>query len=219
MHLTIPYASDLGEACAHMLGELALPRLSELLGLLEAAGAPLGGDEMSPDTPFEQQLAALRGAAPGPVPTAAWLARDLGLDPKACWALLTPIHLSVGTDQVTALDPVALNLDVSESRAIFESLAELWPEGEGWLSHWVAPTQWLIAHPRLAGVRAASLDRVVQRGVEPWLPEARALRTLQNEIQMLLHRNPHVEALEAAGRLAPNSAWVSGCGVASGGAL
>lgn len=219
MHLLIPHASALGDICAHALGELPLPRLAELLGLLKPAGAPLGGDEYAPNTPFELALAALRGAAPGPTPTAAWLAQERGQDGTLAWALLTPIHLSVGTDQVTALAPDALNLDVSESRAIFESLAELWPEGEGWRAHWAGATQWLVAHPSFAGVQSASLDRVVARSVDPWMPEARVLRTFQNEIQMLLHRNPLIEAREARGALSPNSAWISGCGIASGGPL
>ena len=219
MHLLIPHASALGEACAHTLGDLALPRLAELLGLLQPAAAPLGTDEYSANTPFELTVAALRGAAPGPVPTAAWLAGGLGLESAAAWALLTPIHLSVGSDQITAFAPDALNLDASESRAIFDSLAELWPAAEGWLAHWAGPTQWLVAHDKFRGLESASLDRVVQRSVDPWMPEARALRTFQNEIQMLLHRNPLIEAREARGQLVLNSVWISGCGVTSGGPL
>jgi hypothetical protein len=83
----------------------------------------------------------------------------------------------------------------------------------------VAPTQWLIAHPSLAGLASASKDRVVLRSVDTWMHEARRLRTLQNEFQMLLHRNPLNEAREARGALMLNSVWISGCGLASGGAL
>ncbi|MDN3920726.1 hypothetical protein [Roseateles violae] len=222
MHLMIPYASAVDEACAHTLGDLRLPNLAAALGLLKAAGAPLGEDEYSLNTPFELALAAQRGhsgGAAGPLPTAAWLAREQGLDATLPWALLTPIHLSVGSDQVSALAPEALRLDAAESRAFFDSLAELWPAGEGWQAHWLAPTQWLLGHARFAALPCASLDRVVGRNVEAWKPEARALRTLQNEFQMLLHRNPLNEAREARGELALNSVWISGCGLASGGAL
>ena len=219
MHLLIPHASALGDASAHTLAELNLPNLAELLGRLEAVEPPIGTDEYSANTPFELTLAALRGAATGPVPTAAWLAREHGLESQAAWALLTPIHFSVGTDQITALSPDALDLDVSESRAIFDSLAELWPEAEGWQAACIGPTQWLVAHERFKGLESASLDRVVQRSVDPWMPVARTLRTFQNEVQMLLHRNPLIEAREARGVLVPNSVWISGCGKASGGAL
>lgn len=220
MHLMIPHASALGEACAHTLGTIALPQLSALLGLLKPAGPRLGSDEYSLNTPIELALAAQRGGvAAGPVPTAGWLAREQGLDPTLAWALLTPIHIAVGSDQITALPPEALNLDAAESRAFFDALAELWPAAEGWSAHWVAPTQWLVAHPSFAGLASASLDRVVLRHVDTWMPEARQLRTFQNELQMLLHREPLNEAREARGALALNSVWISGCGVASGGEL
>ncbi len=51
MHLLIPHASALGEACAHTLADLALHRLSELLGLLQPSGPPLGSDEYAANTP------------------------------------------------------------------------------------------------------------------------------------------------------------------------
>jgi len=215
----IPHASALGDACAHTLGDLALPHLAELLGRLRPSGPPQGSDEWSPDTPFERAIAALRGAPSEGVPVAAWLAGEAGLDATQAWALLTPIHLSVGSDQITALTPESLNLDATESRAIFESLAELWPAVEGWQSHWLSPTQWLIAHPSLAGMNSASLDRVLARNVDAWMPEARRLRTLQNECQMLLHGSPLNEAREARGELVLNSVWISGCGVTRGAEL
>lgn len=218
MHLMIPHASAVGEACTHTLGDLALPRLAELLGLLKPAGAPLGSDEYSLNTPAEQWLAAQRGAAPGPVPTAAWLAAAHGLDAARAWALVTPIHLSVGSDQITALAPESLQLGAEESRAFFDALAELWPAADGWLAHWLAPTQWLLAHDSFQDLPSASLDRVLLRNVDAWMPEARRLRTLQNELQMLLHRQPLNEAREARGALMLNSVWISGCGRADGGA-
>jgi len=110
-------------------------------------------------------------------------------------------------------------------------LAELWPAAEGWQSHWLTPTQWLVAHPSLGGLSSAStrsrlallkpprLDRVLARSVDAWMPEARRLRTLQNECQMLLHGSPLNEAREARGELALNSVWISGCGVARGAEL
>jgi len=56
---------------------------------------------------------------------------------------------------------------------------------------------------------------VIGRNVDAWLPrqpEAKRLRRLQNEVQMLLHRHPVNAAREAAGALAVNSFWLSGCG-------
>ena len=92
----IPHASAIGPASAHTLGELSLPHLSQLLGSLEPSGQRLGSDEDSLNTPYELALASLRGTATAPVPTAAWLAQSHGLDASLSWALLTPLHLSVG---------------------------------------------------------------------------------------------------------------------------
>ncbi len=204
MHLVIPHASAAGEGCAQVLAGLKLPGLSALLGRM-AATAPLGSDEWSLDTPAEQALAALRGEPPA---VAAWLAADQGLDATRPWGLLTPLHLSVSTDGVRAYGPESLALNEAESRACFEALAELWPAAEGWQSACVSAHQWLISHESLQGLRAASLDRIVQRNIEPWLPDARRLRTLQNEVQMLLHRHPVNEGRS----LEVNSVWISGCG-------
>ena len=222
MHLMIPHASAVGDAATHTLGELNLPHLAELLPLLTPFGAPLGSDEYSFNTPFEWALAEVRGcqATDGCLPTATWglTADSAGHDSWAlAWALLTPIHLSVGSDQITALPPQALALTEAESQAFFNSLAELWPAAEGWAAQWRGSDQWLIAHPSFAGLRSASLERVVHRHVHVWMPQARRLRTLQNEVQMLLHGHPMNDAREAAGALALNSVWISGCGVASGG--
>jgi hypothetical protein len=220
MHLMIPHASAVGDATAHTLAELSLPNLAQLLPLLTPLDAPLGSDEYSFNTPFELALAELRGspAADGCLPTAAWALLPAGRQDDRAWALLTPIHLSVGSEQITALPPQALALTEAESRAFFDSLAELWPAAEGYASLWLSSDQWLIAHPSFAGLRSASLERVVHRHVDIWMPEARRLRTLQNEVQMLLHGHPLNEAREAAGALALNSVWISGCGVDGSGA-
>ncbi|OYU27986.1 MAG: hypothetical protein CFE41_08425 [Burkholderiales bacterium PBB2] len=221
MHLMIPHASALGEACQHSLGELNLPHLSELLGRLSPDGAAIGDDEYSLNTPQELALAQLRGsqAAPGELPTAAWLARSLGLDERLAWARLTPLHLAVGADHITAYNPEELQLSEFDSRALFEALAELWPSQEGWAAQWVDSQTWLIGHASLQGLASASLDRILARNVAAWMPEARLLRRLQNEIQMLLHEHPLNQAREQRGVLAVNSVWISGCGRAEGGEL
>ncbi|MCV2367619.1 hypothetical protein [Roseateles oligotrophus] len=221
MHLMIPHASAVGEAATHTLAELSLPNLAQLLPLLSPVGATLGSDEYSFNTPFELALSELRGchAQDGCLPTAAWALQAKQSCKGEAWALLTPIHLSVGSDQITALPPQALALTEAESRAFFESLSELWPAAEGWISHWLGSHQWLVAHASFAGLRSASLERVLHRNVDIWMPQARRLRTLQNETQMLLHGHPLNEAREAAGALALNSVWISGCGVNSGGQL
>lgn len=212
MHVMIPYASALDEACEQTLQTLSLPHLTALLARLEAAEA-LGGDEFAPQPPHELALARTWGWPNGGHAFAAASAEDAGLSTAGrAWAQLTPLHLSVTSDQVTALHPALLNLDETESRAFFEALAPLFPAEEGWQRAWAAPTRWYVAHETLDGLEAASLERVINRNVDPWMPEPRPLRRLQNELQMLLHRLPLNEAREARGALALNSVWISGCG-------
>lgn len=219
MHLLIPHASALGDACAHTLGDAALPNLAALLGRLKPSTPPIGSDEYSFHTPAEQALAALRGLPADTAPVAAWKAQAAGLDGRLGWALLTPLHLAVGSDQISAHNPADLQLDAAASQALFAALNELWPTAEGWHALWLSPTEWLVAHASLAGLRSASLDRVIARSVDTWMPEARRLRTLQNEAQMLLHHHPLNDAREARGLLPVNSVWISGCGSDPGHAL
>jgi hypothetical protein len=214
MHLLIPHASALDEACAPALQTLNLPHLAQLLARLQPQQA-LGDDELSALTPHELALAQAWGWDEGEHAFAAAQAEDDGIATEGlAWALLTPLHLSVTIDQVTALHPELLALDEAESRAFFAALAPLFPAGEGWRTAWAAPTRWYIAHDSLAGLPSASLDRVINRNVDPWMPEPRLLRRLQNEMQMLLHREPLNAAREARGAHELNSVWISGCGVA-----
>ncbi len=187
------------------------------MSLLRLDAPLVGSDEYSLTPPHERALAQLWGwqGADGALPFAAQHAQLDGVAVNdLCWAELTPLHLRVGAEQVSAIDTAALHLDADESRALFAALAELFPAAEGWVAAWGAPLRWYVAHASLQGLPGASLDRVLGRGVDPWMPEARRLRTLQNEVQMLLHNHGVNDAREARGELAVNSVWISGCGTA-----
>jgi hypothetical protein len=216
MHLMIPFAGTVSEAGRQALQALALPHLDRLLARLAPAGR-LGSDAFSPNPPHEQALAAALGWPHGPddaLPFAAAQAAALGLDAARPWALLTPVHLHVGTEQVSLTPPAALQLDEPGSRAVLEAVRALF-ESEGFGLHWTAPLQWLATHPLFDGLATASLDRVTGRNIDPWLPDqrhARLIRRLQNEVQMLLYTHPLNDAREAAGLPTVNSVWFSGCG-------
>lgn len=217
MHLVIPYASALDPQARAVLADLQLPALDRALADL-SAGPRCGDDEYSPALPQERLLASLAGLPEeSPPPLAAW-----ALGPSAgaqTWARLTPLHCNVGSDQVTALDPDALGLDADASLAFFEALAPLFPDEEGWTRRHLAAGQWFVAHERLAGQETASLDRVIHRNVDTWLPEPRQLLRLQMEMQMTLHGHPLNAAREQAGLCPVNSVWIWGCGSAAGHAL
>lgn len=214
MHLMIPHASALDEAARHAFASLALPNLAAQLARLTATET-WGSDEFSPQPPHQLALAALRGQAE---PSAAAWAVDAG--PELSWALLTPVHLAVGTDGVDVLPPAALNLSESDAARFAAVLRELWPENEGWQWRLLDATRWAIAHATaLDGpdlTQAASFERAAGQHIEPWLPQSRVLRRWQNEAQMLLHGHALNEEREARGAPVVNSVWIGDIGRASG---
>ena len=218
MHLVVPFAAVAAEAGAQAQHGLRLPQLERLLACLSPA-PPADADAPSLNLPHEHVLAACRGWAPcdGRLPLAAWAAQADGLPVAADglgWGLLTPTHWQVGSEQILLLDPAQLHLDEDESRALWQALRGLF-EPEGWSLHWGAPLRWYAAHPSLAELATASLERVVGRPIDQWLPDrqaGRTLRRLQSEAQMLLHTHPVNAAREARGELPVNSFWLSGTG-------
>lgn len=216
VHLIVPFAGALSEAGRQAAGTLALPSLERLLARLSHVGT-LGDDAFSLSPPHELAWAAERGWSlnDGALPWAAEAAAQAGLEVGSqAWALLTPVHLQVESERVTLTDPQALALDEADSKALLEAVRALF-EDEGFTLHWTAPDQWLATHPLFDGLATASLDRVLGRNVDPWLPDqpqARLLRRLQNEVQMLFYTHPLNDAREAAGLLPVNSFWCSGCG-------
>jgi hypothetical protein len=219
MHLLIPFAAPLSDAGRQALQALAVPRLDTLLPTLTQTLSDDGPeDTLSP--PHERALASAIGlsGADGCIPWAAHAAALAGVadarDDDRPWGRLTPVHLHVGSDQVNMVDPAELALDEAASREAFDAVRELYTS-EGFTMAWQSPTCWLASHECLRELPTASLDRVIGRSVDPWLPgetEAPLLRRLHNEVQMLLYTHPLNARREAAGQLAVNSVWLSGCG-------
>jgi hypothetical protein len=218
MHLMIPFAGVLSEAGRHACQSLALPQLERLLARMTPCDR-VDGSELSMSPPHEIALARTYGwpAEDGRLPWAAHRAAGDGVPVGTdAWALLTPVHLHVGTEQVSLADPASLALDADESRELFEIVRGLF-ESEGLAMHWGAPLRWYASHAVFATLPTAALDRVIGRNIDAWLPDspqARLLRRLQSEVQMLLYTHEVNARREAAGRLAVNSFWMSGCGLA-----
>ena len=220
MQLIVPFAGVLSEAGRHAAQDLSLPNLERLLARSHT-GAALGGDEHSLSAPHELALAQALGwpLADGRLP---WAARAAALDGlslgQRALGMLTPVHLHVGTEQVTLIDPATLALDAADARELFDSLQPLFGDAE-FMLHWGDVQRWYVEHPSLAELATASLDRVIGRNIDPWLPGTRCARTWQrlaSEAQMLLHTHAVNARREAAGLPSVNSLWLSGCGVAAG---
>jgi hypothetical protein len=218
VHLIVPFASPLSAAGREALSRLATPALDALLAGSHEIEHTLG-DEWTLHTPHERALAKAlgwRSDTGAPLPWAARQAAADGIDVgTAAWGLITPVHWRVGADAIHLADPRSLALDEAASRTLFDAVRPLF-EGEGFALHWGAPLRWYASHPDLATMRTASLDRVVGRSIERWLPAERSaqpVRRLQNEVQMLLYTQPINIEREAAGTMTVNSFWLSGCGV------
>ena len=216
MHLMIPFAGTVSEAGRFALQTLTLPRLDQLLARLQP-GQRLGSDEFSLNPPHEQALAAALGWPSGPdlaLPFAAQQAASLGLDTGQAWGLLTPVHLHLGTEQVSLTPTAGLQLDAADAHTLLEAVRPLF-ESEGFGLHYTAPLQWLATHALFDGLATAALDRVAGRNVDAWLPDQRSaglIRRLQIEVQMLLYTHALNDQREAAGLPTVNGVWLSGCG-------
>jgi hypothetical protein len=220
MHLLIPFASALSDASTHVLHDLHLPNLTRVLARLTPAVTDTG-DEYTLSPPHERALAAAWQwhGSDGSLPFAAHAAAlDGVVVGKQAWGLVTPAHWHVGRDHVTLADPEALQLTEAESRAAFEAVRELF-ESEGFALVWGAPSRWYVAHESLAGLPCAALDRVIGRNVDLWIrhgtaypSQARQVRRLQSEVQLLLYPHALNEEREQRDALTLNSFWLSGCG-------
>ena len=217
MHVLIPFASGHSEAASHVLHDLALPSLTRLLQRLRPT-LRHHGSESTLSAPHETALASAWGwpVVDGALAFAARAAARDGIAVgDQAWGLLTPAHWGAGRDHVTMADPAALALDATESRSLFDAVRP-WFDSEGFMLAWGAPLRWYAAHPSLADLPCASLDRVIGRNIDAWIaktPQVRLLRRIQSEVQLLLYTHPLHQEREDRGVLPVNSFWLSGCGV------
>ncbi len=216
IHLLIPFAMATGPGCAQAVRDLRLPELRKLLARLDEGALDAGATSLL-SLPHERALARAIGlpAGDGLVPWAAWerqLAhQDAGTMP---WAWLTPCHWEVGMDHVRMHAPAHLRLSPDHSRAMFDAMRPYFEE-DGIALTWEAPDRWLAQGEVFLDLPCASLDRVVGRLVDDWLPRRSAtgtLQRLQQEMQMLLYTHPANAEREQAGLKPVNSFWVSGAG-------
>jgi hypothetical protein len=179
------------------------------------------GDDYSLSPPHERALARSLGwqLGDGLLPWAAWQLRCDGEDPGGqAWAELTPCHWEVGMEYITMADPQALQLDEIESRALMAAMQPYFEE-DGIALRYLAPTRWLARSALFENLASASLDRVIGRNIDRWMPaaaQAAPLRRLQNEMQMLLYNHVINDQRAAHGQATVNSFWFSGCGCLPG---
>lgn len=218
MHLLIPFASTSSDASAAAYTGLKLPNFQRLMQRMQLQNSDLG-DEYTQSPPHERALAAYYGlqAADGCIP---WAALELAQKPRhgyassQAWAHVTPCYWRVGADNITLPDPSGLQLTDTDSEALFAAMQPYFHE-DGISLHYDSAAHWFARSTLFEGLGTASLDRVIGRNINPWMPEAAQaapLRRLYNEMQMLLYTHPVNDARQAV-RLPPvNAFWVTGTG-------
>lgn len=218
--LIVPFAATGDSPDAARLGDLQLPQLQALLAGLQNDLA-LGGDAYSASAPHELAHAhalGLLGNASAQDGLLPWAALASGTLHTPC-AWVSPCHFQVGMEQVSLLPPERLSIGEATARALHAALAPLCAE-DGVALHWVSAERWLAVGERLAGLRCASLDRVVGRSLDVWQPRADPahqaqlawLQRLQSEAQMLFYTHRANDAREAQRLPSLNGVWFSGVG-------
>ena len=216
MHLLIPFAFCSSESCAPALRALQLPHLEKLLRRLTPQPvAAEDGDAFSLSTPHERALAQALGldAPDGLLPWAAWVASKNG-SAAGAWGFITPCHWQVGTNHIAMSGQALPDFSEAESRTLMAAMQPYFEE-DGIALQFDSANRWLACGEVFRHLPTASLDRVVGRNVEHWMPrsaQAAPLRRLQNEMQMLLYTHPVNDARAARGVLPVNSFWLSGTG-------
>jgi len=215
MHLLIPFAFCSAEGCASALPSLKLPHLEKLLTRLTPE--PLdSGDEFSLSPPHERALARTLGlpVEDGLIPWAALQAQPTHPTDGA-WGFITPCFWQVGTNHIAMSGQTLPDFPAQESQTLLAAMRPYFEE-DGIALHFEQPSRWLAQGEMFRNLATASLDRVVGRNLEHWMPRSASaanLRRLQNEMQMLLYTHPVNEARAARGVLPVNSFWLSGTGV------
>ena len=179
------------------------------------------GEAFTLSTPHERVLARALGlVGPGDlvdglIPWAAWeAAKSIADADGKAWAFITPCHWAMGREHATLSDPHTLALSASESQTLLDAMQPYFAT-EGITLRLAAPDRWLAEGEVFRHQPTASIDRVLGRNVDPWLPGAKtagSLRRLQNEMQMLLYTHPFNDERAAARQLSVNSFWISGSG-------
>ena len=224
-HLIIAFAVCSADAWLPTMKTLPPASTRKLGALLRGmklvpATAPGANDAHSLSPPHERAWALAQGLITAETPDGLipWAAQDavehLQAEGNKAWAWVTPCHWAMGREHATLTDPSALSLREDESRALLAAMQPYF-ETDGITLHYLRPERWLAEGEVFRTLPTASLDRVLGRNVDGWLPNAsiaRHIRRLQNEMQMLLYTHPINDQRAFRRQLPVNSFWLSGTG-------
>lgn len=217
MHLLIPFASSHADAARDALVDLHLPQLERLLAGLTLTHTD-SDIEASLSPPHERALARSLGlpVQDGRIPWAAWAVRaaDEATPQAGACAWITLCHWQNRSARISLSDPQALEVTAAESQSLLQAMRPYFAEDGITLTEQGAG-RWLARGEPFQGLACASLDRVVGRRIDAWMPQAahaKQLLRLQNEMQMLLYTHAVNDARGEQALQAINSFWISGAG-------
>jgi hypothetical protein len=209
-HLIVPFASCSGDDWLQAMSSIELKNLGQLLRGMKLASTDAGqADSLSP--PHERALARACGLAASGDGLIPWAAIEAKAALGQAWAVITPCHWAMGREHATLTDPATLGLLEADARTLLAAMQPYFAT-EGITLNYAAPTRWLAEGDIFKSLPTASLDRVLGRNVDRWLPASKQVKLLQNEMQMLLYTHPANDERAARGQRSINSFWVSGSG-------
>lgn len=209
-HLIVPFASCSGDDWLQAVSSISLKNLGQLMRGMKGIDTDVGqADSLCP--PHERVLAkawGLAASADGLIP---WAALEANANCNEGWAVITPCHWAMGREHATLTEPATLELGEADSRTLLGVMQPYFAT-EGITLQYLQPTRWLARGDVFASLPTASLDRVLGRNVDRWLPSSKQIKLLQNEMQMLLYTNPINDERATRRQRSINSFWVSGSG-------
>lgn len=139
---------------------------------------------------------------------------DGGHAERAYWLRADPVHLRVMRDRIVLADRRILALTADEAASLATAIAEHF--GPTLSPRPLQPDRWYVEYATPPRLRTTPLECVVGRDIQPRMPQgedALHVRSVLNEVQMLLHAHPVNTRREARGLPAVNALWLWGGGV------
>jgi hypothetical protein len=204
----------LAEAVSAEAGEGAGATRAPAAEWLLARGRPLSGHRAD----WRDWLLDGAGGPPGLLPRfpAGACVRALwhGSRPEGTWACARPVHLLTAIDHLQ-IAPAAVVLDEDESATLGRDLNGHFSD-RGFVFHAVGRDRdWALECPAqtdCSSIEPAGLSGRNLRDLMPAGRDGAAIRSLMNEIQMLLHEHPVNVARAAHGLPVVNALWLWGFG-------
>ncbi len=212
-HLIVPFSGCSPSIWLQAASPLEPKNLGKLLRGMKLLVTD-SGDAASLSPPHERVLAkalnvtASYNVSDGLLP---WAAFEASAAPHQAWAFITLCHWSMGREHATLTDPAALDITPEESHTLLAAMQPYFATS-GITLHYHDPSRWLAEGAVFNDLPTASLDRAMGRNVDSLLPQSKAIKLLQNEMQMLLYAHPINDARGAKRQTTINSFWLSGTG-------